>query len=244
MTVVVMSPPAIPMHYWEPLLESLSATFRFVFVHPRGLWSDRLPDDLGRVTVDDHAADLMAIVEELGFDVYGILAHCVGVAPVLRAINRIKVRPRCALLASARFGTGTVVRNLNQLLEQIRTQPGFKRQLARVLAAYAPQPLRAGLEARLCDDKELEAHLRFLQSIRAYAYDDEWPGDVDAVLVRSTNDPAAIRASTEAYALRLGDRCHESVVLEGGHFALQEDTEVSQQLVQRVFSERLSQVRA
>jgi pimeloyl-ACP methyl ester carboxylesterase len=233
--IVVCSAPAVPFDYWKKMLESLGDRYRFIFVHTRGLWGSHVPVDLTRVTVQDHARDLAFVVEELRLERYGMLGHCSGVTNIVASFSRLAKRPERVVLASTRFGLGASM-GLEKILTRARSDARIRSQLVTVVTAYAPPALRAPLEKELGDMNVLEAQLRAIASVRAYAYDEPWPSDVEALLVRSMGDYDSIRETTSDYATRLGDRCLGVIDLEGGHCALLEDLDAARRVLSRAWS--------
>lgn len=229
--LLVSSPAAIPVEYWQPLLRALADTFRVIFVHPRGLWGSALPSNLRAVSVCDHAADLAFLVRSLAIRDYAVLAHCIGATPVIAALSRLAFAPRTALLVSNRFERGAPLQHLDGIIERMRRDDRFRKQYAGVAAAYAPAAIRTELEVQLRTPDELEAHIRAVQSTREYAYQASWPREIPVTLVRASGDSAEIRRSTLEYATSLGAACLGVVDVVGSHCWLQEAWDEAQTLV-------------
>lgn len=229
--LLISAPAAIPAWYWEPFMRTLGEHFRMLLVHPRGLGHGQLPKDLRAMTVNDHAQDLRCVIEELGFEDYAVLGHCIGAAPVVKSLSLLSRRPRLVIIVSALLEMGNATQNLERVVERIRADPRLLRQYALVAAAYAPDAFRREFELRLQSADELEAHVWAVQSARLYSYADAWPADVSAVFVTSTGDLPSIRTSTATYASRLGTATRGHYQLEGGHFILLERPELGLCLV-------------
>ena len=237
--LIICSPAAVPFWFWEPLLRRLSKKFRVIFVHPRGLWGSRLPADLRAMTVSDHAGDLVTLLSRLGLSSYGVVAHCIGAAPVVAGLDRLSPLPERVVFVSNRFAAGPVTSNLESVILKTRSDERFRLQYAHVAAAYAPPKIRAKLEPQLQDPYELEAHLRAIQSVREYSYEIAWPRSVHALFAMSKSDSDEIRSSTAVFAERLGNTSLGLLDLEGDHFEFQQDPELGEFVVLQAFSSLL-----
>ena len=110
---------------WLPQIEQLSATYRVVAFDNRGIGGSTIRD--GRLTIDDMAADALALADALGLGRFHLAGHSMGgviaQAVALRAPERIL---SLAFLCTFARGKDGATMSLPMLVTALRTRVGTK----------------------------------------------------------------------------------------------------------------------
>ena len=139
---------------WQPQIEALATGYRVAAFDNRGIGGSTIRD--GRLTIDDMAADALAVADALGFGRFHLGGHSMGgiiaQAAALRAPQRIL---SLALLCTFARGRQGATMTLPMLLTALRTRIGTRRARRNAFlelimpARYLAEVDRDALSARL-----------------------------------------------------------------------------------------------
>src|SRR3954469_6484980 len=139
---------------WRPQIDGLADRFTLVAVDNRGVGGSTIAD--GQLTIEDMAADAIAVMDAEGFDRFHVVGHSMGgliaLAAALSAPHR--VRSLALLCTFARGQDGTRL-SLAMLVTALRTRIGSKVMRRNAFmelimpARFLQETDRAALAARL-----------------------------------------------------------------------------------------------
>ncbi len=92
------------LYAWLPLIEALGARFTFITWDYRGLFESGMPSRPGHMGVDDHARDLVAILDAEGLAKAHVVGWSMGVQVALEAATRHPERVQSLVLINGTYG--------------------------------------------------------------------------------------------------------------------------------------------
>jgi aminoacrylate hydrolase len=142
---------------WRPQVEGLADAFRMITVDNRGVDGCRLPP--GRLTIEDMAADALAVMDHLrereGIDRFHVVGHSMGgvIAQALALGARERIRS-LAFLCTFATGRQATTLTAGMLVTGLRTRIGTRRMRRNAfLEVVMPAALLAGADrARLAEE--------------------------------------------------------------------------------------------
>jgi pimeloyl-ACP methyl ester carboxylesterase len=129
---------------WEEIFAALEKRYRLLIWDYRGFYSSGVPDDVQRLTVEDHCADLETLMEQEGIERMALAGWSVGVQVALEHYRRHPESVEALLLINGSHGH--VLRRSGDALLSPHLVPAGVRALKRLTPLLAPlllPPLRA-----------------------------------------------------------------------------------------------------
>jgi pimeloyl-ACP methyl ester carboxylesterase len=252
---------------WAPFLAGFGAGHRVVAFDYRGLYRSGPPPVPGAVTIQDHAADLLAVLRSAGPEPAVVIAWSMGVQVAVEAA--LAEPDRVAGLVLVAGAPGDPLSGvLNLRLSRVLIPPATRAVEAgarpfgaavRLLAASRGGPhllRRLGVVAPTCDLDTFHAlggefarldWRLYMRTIRAMGRHDAWPrlGEVavPTLVVGGTRDLFLPEASLRAIAAAVPDA--ELLVIDGAtHYLPLEFPELLDKRIRRFEAERIGTAEA